>query len=259
MMRAIMVSVNYADLLALTLPYNRHHFSEVYVVTDPRDEGTIAVAERNCCKIFMTTAFTDDGAAFNKWKALEQGLDQMGRQGFICLKDADVVWPREMVVQTYKQTVCYAHKQWGLWEQRFGQLCTPLRHICDPAPAEIPPEETWHKYPVHRNVREWAGYSQIFHAEDPHLGPPPWHDVTWRHAGGADSFFQEKWPADCKARPPWKCLHLGPAGENWLGRATPYLDGTVPDGAQEKRAAVARIWSERRNRSKGDFGPEKLA
>ena len=30
-MRAILVSVDYADILALTLPLNRHHFSDVMV------------------------------------------------------------------------------------------------------------------------------------------------------------------------------------------------------------------------------------
>ena len=42
---------------------------------------------------------------------------------------------------------------------------------------------------------------EVFHADDPHLGPPPWFDVRWSHAGGGDSEFQAKWPDHLKVRP----------------------------------------------------------
>jgi hypothetical protein len=35
-LRAIMVAVNYSDLLSITLPYNRHHFDQVMIVTNGR-------------------------------------------------------------------------------------------------------------------------------------------------------------------------------------------------------------------------------
>jgi hypothetical protein len=133
-----------------------------------------------------------------------------------------------------------------------GNLYTPRRRMWENWPSTekwqgdvrvdpdtmIPDEQFWSRFPLHPQQREWAGYTQIFHASDPVLGPPPWHEVDWKHAGGADSMFQLKWPEERKVRPPFEVLHLGPAGQNWCGRATPLLDGTVPPEAARRREMV---------------------
>lgn len=199
-----------------------------------------------------------------------------------CLMDADVLWPRDVKVKISKPNGRFLglSKPGQSFHIERGQLCTPLRRMWDDWPTckldwdrcskddnSIPPEYLWPEFPVHRNVNEWAGYSQIFHAEDPALGPPPWHEINWTHAGGADSLFQRKWPAHLKVRPPWEVLHLGSAGKNWMGRATPRADGTVPEGAEEKLAAIygpEGIWHRRHAiRAAGGteadtFKPEKL-
>lgn len=278
-MRAIITCVDFSDLLAITLPYNRHHFEDVCVVTSVADAPNVAkvVGEVNRlggkpCSIFITDAFWDDGAAFNKWKALEQGLDVFGRRGWLCLMDADVLWPRSV-----KVTDCGDDLLIGNGDQELclesGQLCTPLRRMWDTFPVwpypdwhkdrlpEVIPDEChWKNLLLHRNVGEWAGYSQIFHADDPVLGPPPWHQIDWRHAGGADSFFQRKWPKERKVRPPFHCLHLGPAGHNWYGRATPRLDGSRHPASDARIEQVNHLWRERaRRRREGldQFANEK--
>jgi hypothetical protein len=236
-MRAILVSVDYADLLAVTLPYNRHHFDDVMVVTTPASQdGAVAVAHE--CRVHYTDAFYDAGASFNKWKALEEGLDAFGRHGWLCLMDADVLWPKELPDFRLED----------------GCLYTPMRRMCEHPELGIPPEDMWGKFSLHRQQQEFAGYSQIFYASDPVLGSPPWHQVDWKHAGGADSFFQQKWPDNRKVRPPFEVLHLGPAGQNWYGRATPLLDGSTPPDAAEKLAKVAATWRNRR----GKHGEERF-
>ena len=278
-MRAIMVAVDYTDLLAVTLPYNIHHFEEVWIVTDEKcHKEVVDVAwqmdnpHKVGITILATGLFYADGATFNKWRALEWGLDQMGRHGWLCLMDADVLWPKglrwsENTVETesWKPNVetlqCSVSHPDGTYSCHVfvgGYLYTPLRRMCTDLnqsgflhmPEGVwkpyPAERLWNRFPVHRNINEWAGYSQIFHADDPVLGPPPWHETNWKHAGGADSFFQMRWPKEKKVRPPFEVLHLGPAGENWYGRATPYLDGSVPTDAAEKREKVRQIWEGRR-------------
>lgn len=270
-MNAIMVSVNYADLLAITLPYNRHHFDRVLVVTDSKDVETARIAGTNRAEVFVTDSFYAGGAVFNKWAALEEGLDVLGRRGWLCVMDADVLWPK---------SVCLERMLEGESSRptiKIGQLSTPMRRMWDSwpmvpqqwavrdkeiVPGWVPPEDRWYKFPLHRQQREFAGYSQIFHADDLHLGPAPWHQTDWIHAGGADSFFQMKWPDDCKVRPPFEVLHLGRAGSNWFGRATALADGTVPEGAAVKRSwSERRIWEQRRaNRAAGrdQFEGERL-
>ncbi len=322
-MRAIMVSVDYSDILALTLPYNRHHFEEVWIVTSIADyDNVLRIAEPNGARVIPTDLFYDDGARFNKWRSLEYGLDVMGRHGWLCLMDADVLWPHHLPeheswrrgprMEDPGEAIidCDAH-----WLERytvdFGYLYTPLRRMApwplptapdpqcprckglgvypDPPLSEqqekankgewlvspsthcfrsascqcntpaIPPEEEWRRYPIHRNTKEWAGYSQIFHADDPALGTPPWHSIDWTHAGGADSAFQHRWTENRKVRPPWECLHLGNAGENWFGRTSAYADGTLPPHAESRRASMTNVWASRRGRSgAAKFATEKI-
>jgi hypothetical protein len=200
---AILVSVGYTDCLRLSLPYNRHHFERVMVVTsgaDAEDVLPVVVAAR--AELHVTDAFYARGALFNKWAALEEGLDRLGREGWLTILDADVLWPKSS--HAFRPVP--------------GNLYTPLRRMCPDVPDRVPPEANWRLYAPHRQQAEWAGYTQVFHASDPALGPTPWHDTGWAHAGGADSFFQQKWPASKKLRPPFEVLHMGPSGVNWAGK-----------------------------------------
>lgn len=262
-LRAILVCVDYADLLAVTLPYNRHHFGEVLVVVANGGSQDAYVARRNDCQVFVTEAFYLDGASFNKWRALEAALDYWGRHGWLCIMDADVLWPKVLKpavpfqIGKLYSPLRHMHEDLG---RRFSHLADPYGSMNPPSnPYLFPPESDWWQYPIHRNVTEWAGYTQIFHASDPALGAPPWHEVDWVHAGGADSFFQRRWPPLDKIRTPWNVLHLGPAGRNWYGRATPYLDGSVPPEALLRMEKMHSTWQGRLGKKgPGMFDHEKL-
>lgn len=244
-LRMILVCVDYWDYLSITLPYNRHHFHETLIVTSLQDTNTRIVAEKNHCEIYTTDSFYHDGADFNKWKALEEGLDHFGREGWICIMDADVLWPQRSKLENLNR----------------GTLYTPLRRMCQKVPDRIPPEEHWRIYPVHPNIGEWAGYSQIFHMNDPHLPNPPWYEINWKHAGGADSFFQGLWPSNKKSRPPFEVLHLGESGKNWCGRGTRYLNGSKPpnDTYRLKKSKEYQLGRRRSLEETGDpYSLEKL-
>jgi hypothetical protein len=243
-MNAILVSVDFSDLLALTLPYNRHHFDDVAVVTSRADyDNVLPIAGANNAWTYSTDAFYRDGATFNKWAALEEGLDYMGRTGWICLMDVDILWPRIVDKSTLE----------------VGNLYTPHRRIWANPSATIPDEALWTDYPVTQRHEEFAGYTQIFHGSDPHLGPAPWHELDWRHAGGADSFFQAKWPAARKVRPPFEVLHLGQPGQDWCGRVSRRVDGSVPEGAEDRREELRSYLKGRAGkRGPGRFDHERL-
>ena len=90
-MRALTVSVNYADLLDITLRQNVQHFEEVVVVTDSKDKATKDVCESvPKVKVYSTDVFYAKGATFNKGAAVEEAFDFMGRHGWICILDADI-------------------------------------------------------------------------------------------------------------------------------------------------------------------------
>lgn len=312
-MRAILVSVDYADILAYTLPWNRQHFTDVLVVTSKseKDDITVRIADSQDCTVYRTDTFYARGAKFNKWGALEEALDLWGRKPMVpisrseharsfqrldyvgqeqpldhwlCLMDADILWPRDLVIGQSTNLLTFNSKisaQATLVKK--GQLCTPLRRMFVPdgrmyfhksenlAPIHVmgnlegtgispdqmigctrpfPPEELWRQNQIHRNITEWAGYSQIFHLEDPMLPPPPWHDTEWVHAGGADSFFQMRWPTHLKVRPFWECLHIGDAGMNWMGRQSHYLDGRQNPLHAQRHNEIMAMWRERRRRER---------
>lgn len=239
---AVIVCVDYADLLQYTLGYNRHHYTHAYVITTPKDKETIAVAESRNASVFKTNVFYENGANFNKFAAIEQCLDNIGRdRGWIALVDADVLWPISIDSQ---------------WVLEAGKLYTPLRHNHFEFNGSIPDESEWQSYKPHGWEKEFSGHTQIFHSSDPVLGQPPWHETNWKHAGGGDSMFQAKWAEQNKVRPPWKCLHLGVPGQ-WTGRVTPNVNtNETPQEATDRRKALQDYMSTRRRT--GNYNHEKL-
>lgn len=222
-MRTAVVSVDFGDLLELTLPYNRHHWSEVMVVTHPSDVKTIDVAVRNSARVFLTEAFYRDGAKFNKFLALEEGLEWFGRRGLMALVDADVFWPRKLPLR---------HDQ---FRQKFLYSFMRRRLLLD-VTGEVPPEDEWESLPLDTQDpavhSECMGYTQIFHADDPVLASTPWHRTDLTHAAMGDSLFQRKWDLSRKFWMDGCVLHLGEYAKNWCGRVTRYRDGTMPKAAE---------------------------
>lgn len=256
-MRAITVAVGYSDLLFITLPYNRHHFTEVLVVTDRKcaDEVT-AICKANDANVFVSDSFYANGAVFNKWIALEQGLDAFGRHGWLSIIDVDILWPKDVGDGNFQIGNLYTpmRRMWNEWPNQ-----PSWRRAAELYPFIAPLEEDWHKFPLHPNQVEWAGWTQMFHASDPALGPTPWHETNYAHAGCADSWFQRKWTSEHKLRPSFECLHLGQAGVNWCGRVTADVNGKVPPEADERRKRLQQFIMGRHGKSGMDrYNGERL-
>jgi len=191
-MIAITVCVNYAQTLCQTVPYNKHHFSNWVIVTTYDDIDTINICREHGLSFICTNSFYANGADFNKYLALEEGLSTVKSNELLCILDADIFFPKEL------------H-----YEFKIGKLYTPLRVMSD---AFIP--EPWSSP---KPDRDWNGYCQIFHPHDKVLGASPWHETNWKHAGGGDTMFQNKWHPEDKRRPSFHVLHIGEPRVNWCG------------------------------------------
>jgi hypothetical protein len=208
-MKAILVCVDYADLLAITLARNFTMFDKVLIVSNDRDSETHALAKSYKyadVSLYNTDAFYRDGADFNKGLAIEEGFDVLGRDGWIAVLDADIVLPRDFCGQLSLHAVD-PHCIYG-----------PSRRLCV-NPKDWNGGYDWSRLPRIPD-REIAGYCQVFHANAPVLQYRPWYGTNWTHAGGCDSVFQAKWPTEQRTRLPFDALHLGPHGVNWHGRVT---------------------------------------
>lgn len=219
---ALMVSVDFSDFLDITLEYNRHHFERVVVVTTSQDIDTRIVAAKNDADVFTTDSFYETGAIFNKHKPLEEGLDFLGREGWLCLIDTDILWPKTLPA----------------FDLEVGSIYGPTRRVMEH--IEFPIPDDWEAFPLYLPKSPLiAGYSQIFHASDSVLGGSPWHETNWKHAGGADTFFQQKWSKQNRRRLPFSVLHLGEVGMNWCGRLQPTLDSSPLSFEKERREALS--------------------
>lgn len=211
--RALIVCVDYADLLRLTLPHNMPFFSDSIIVTTYDDKQTRRLAQEYETRIHLTDVFYKRGAYFNKFAAIEEGLDVFGRQGWILLIDADIAIPK------------FRHP----FVPHAGLVYTPYRRILkvvDPV-VGIPEQRKWAQNKRPRMKDEQSGYFQLFHGSDRILRRPPWHSLDWTWSGASDAAFQDRWPAHSRVRPPFEVLHLGEHRQNWAGRVTPFLDGTL--------------------------------
>lgn len=204
------VCVDYDDFLSITIRHNIFHFDKLVIVTTPSDIRTIRLADQYNCYIHTTNAFYENGADFNKWLALEEALDRFGRNGWICVFDADIVMPSSADFSCLQVGRLYGARR-RMWYDYSGE--------------PIPDCAEWYKFPEHPYRAEIAGYLQIFHSDDPCCKILPWYETNWRHAGGADSMFQARWSDVNKVFLPFHVLHLGVDGRNWCGRVTDRIDG----------------------------------
>lgn len=223
--KGIVVCVEYDDLLAITLPRNARHLTEIVVVTSPTDRRTQEVVRSvPSARCFITDSFYRDGARFNKGAALEQGFDALGRDGWTLIWDADVLFPDVMPFTNLDPAKLYGAR----------------RRILE-NPGEWSPKFTsWNRLPLSRETG-WPGFFQLFHGSCARIASRPWYDTTFVHAGGGDAYFQSRWPHDAKGYLPIEVLHLGPRDANWFGRASARTDGAEVGEVVERSEEMERL------------------
>ena len=147
-MKCLIISVDYHDLLAVSLAHNLHHFSRVLVVTAP-GKPDIDVALKLGADVHVTPAFYQrpdlslDYGLFRKWAAVEEGFDVLGRDGWLCLMDADVLWPKDLRIEDP--------------DRMFGGLswyCNGYHHLCSIGKLYGPLRRMWTDWP---STSSWKG------------------------------------------------------------------------------------------------------
>lgn len=199
--KVVTVSVDYDAELRICLEANRKVFrGEYLVVTTPDSHSTIAICEEFRVSVLLTNVFYENRAVFNKWAALEAGLDAVGRDGWIAIIDSDIVFPHNADIEL---------------DSTF--LYTPQRKILLDFAAGAPAVESWPDLPGIGHYEGFPGYAQIFHASSAPK-KTPWHRTDLGHAGCADTWFEEHWPREKHAHPNFEVLHLGKPFQNWVGK-----------------------------------------
>lgn len=87
---ALTVSVNYSDYLSYFLLHNKYCFDNLVVVTSDKDRDTADVCDHFHINCIKTNLFEKE---FNKGVAINLGLKNLNRDGWICIIDSDIILP----------------------------------------------------------------------------------------------------------------------------------------------------------------------
>ena len=92
---AVITASRYHDFLRVTLPYTLRHVKKPVIVTSDQafDDPTRDVCREFGVKCVSTGLFYHRGAKFAKGKAINKGLDQCHRRGWVLTMDADIILP----------------------------------------------------------------------------------------------------------------------------------------------------------------------
>jgi hypothetical protein len=218
-MIAITTCVNYDDYLSLTLSNNKQYFDSVVIITSSEDYATQKLAHKHELKLLVTDRFYEEGAAFNKGRAINEALRKLKNQ-WICHFDADI-WLtgplpnlKELEANTiygYPRKMCPDKNSWlhyldGGTTKRWQQL-SPSNFILD--------NQTINQYlPL--------GYAQIFYNAENVSYPENSKD-----ASESDVRFSLAFEKQCCL--PGHVIHLPSVGNyregaNWRGRITPRIN-----------------------------------
>lgn len=194
------VCVNFADLLAITIERWKS-LASLTIVTDLQDAETVMLGNRNGCAVYRTDAFTRDGATFNKGRAMEEARRFIPWHDWCLFFDADIYPPADWAAR------CESAEP--------GNLYSAQRLEC----PDIAKRDQPHLLEPVQGDGIGVGFFQLFNTADPVARAVPLLDVSWKHAGGYDCTFKDRWPEHRRRLLPFQVVHLGER-ENWFGRGS---------------------------------------
>lgn len=108
-LEAVTVCVDYADMLAETLPLNRGQFDKMIVVTAPEDLNTQRICRYWNVPMVLTDQFRSRWGEFHKAKGINLGLKQLSMDDWVVHLDADIALPpnaRDLIERADLQKWC---------------------------------------------------------------------------------------------------------------------------------------------------------
>jgi hypothetical protein len=229
---AVIVCVDYADFLSVTLPENLPHLDDLVIVTSPEDRATQTVCSRYGVRCIPTEVFRRDAASkFNKSRAINHGLAHLCQTGWVLHLDADIVLPmrtRHMlanaeldptVLYGMDRVNCPSYEEWAAFKARpevqyeWRCLVKPPRNW--PLGARIAHEDYGGYMPI--------GFAQLWNPGKSGVSRYPMKvDGNAEHT---DVLHAAQWPRRRRALlPELIAIHLesepAPMGANWGGRKT---------------------------------------
>lgn len=92
-LEAVVICVNFSDVLAHTIVHNASLFDRLLIVTDRSDAATRKLCDHHYVECVCTDEFYHSDQAFNKGRGINVGLDRLSKSDWVLHMDADIVLP----------------------------------------------------------------------------------------------------------------------------------------------------------------------
>jgi len=201
----IIVSVDYNDFLPITLENNIKIFDNITVVTSINDEECQKICQDFNVNCVVTERMYENGASFNKGKAINDGIKSLLNPNWILILDADVIVP-ETFTESFENNYTNINSLYFCNRVMFKEYQSYLDWKSG---SDIKGQVS---------KLNGIGYFQLFNINSNCLQRIIYPENSNNAAGSDISFrnrFTEK--VDLKI----ESIHLGISYQNWNGRETP--------------------------------------
>ena len=201
----IIVSVDYNDFLPITLENNIKIFDSITVVTSINDEECQKICQDFNVNCVVTERMYENGAKFNKGKAINEGIKSLLNPNWILLIDADIIVP-ESFTESFKDNYTNINSLYVCNRVMFKEYQSYLDW------------KSGSGIKGQVSKLNGIGYFQLFNINSNCLQRIVYPENSNNAAGSDISFrnrFTEK--VDLKI----ESIHLGISYQNWNGRETP--------------------------------------
>lgn len=198
----IIVSVDYNDLLVVTLSHNCKIFNNITVVTSSSDLLCQKICDKFNVKCVTTDKMYDDNSKFNKGKAINEGIRSLVDPDFILLIDADIIVSEKIDISTLERNYLY----------------TSSRYICKSynlLNSFLNNEKTLEDITTYESEKG-LGFFQLFNINNESLDKDKVYPEFSSDASWDDLVFRDKFPNRKLINN--KIIHLGHPYVNWEGR-----------------------------------------
>jgi GR25 family glycosyltransferase involved in LPS biosynthesis/GTP:adenosylcobinamide-phosphate guanylyltransferase len=201
----VIVSVNYNDLVLVSLINNVKIFDNITIVTSTEDKMCQQICKKFGVKCVVTDSMYDSGAKFNRGKAINEGIKSLNDPDYILIIDADIVVKNKINLESLNEDYLYTSDRWicksyGLYKQwKNGNI--ELNKIGS------------------NESDRGIGFFQLFNINNKNIDKDKPYPETSNDAAFDDLLFRDKFVNRTKIEEN-TIIHLGDPYINWSGRVT---------------------------------------
>ena len=213
----IIVSVDYNDFLPITLENNIKIFDSITVVTSINDEECQKICQKFNVNCVVTERMYENGAKFNKGKAINEGIKSLLNPNWILLIDADIIVP-ESFTESFKDNYTNINSLYVCNRIMFKEYESYLDW------------KSGSGLKSQVSTLNGIGYFQLFNINSNCLQKIIYSETS-NNASRSDIYFKNRFTekVDLKI----ESIHLGISYQNWNGRKTPEFVSTSENTVQK--------------------------